>query len=329
MASCTSPYKRAGNGIEYKIVSDGNGKKLSYGNFFEFHMKQMYKNGKVDTLTGDTRDYMPRMDTYDSSTMPPAYLNIFRDARNGDSIVVRMLTDSAYKQDAQQMPAYMTPGGYIYTTVRILNIFENRYQADSAGRAELRVNGLKIYSKLLNKFEKEFEKDKTQIEADSKTISTWLDKNNIKYTRGKWGTFIVVHDEGIGEKIAFNNVIAVNYTGRSLDSGKVFDSNIDPKFKHVEPLEVTMSHLANIIPGWTDALMQLKNGAKATIYIPSSLGYGKKGKLPGIRPNENLIFEIEVINMITEDHALEAASETRRRDEEARRKLLDSLKNVK
>lgn len=292
-------------------------------------MKQMYKNGKVDTLTGDTRDYIPRMDTYDSSTMPPAYLNIFSDARNGDSIVVRMLTDSAYKQDEQQMPAYMTPGGYIYTTVKILNIFDNRYQADSASRAELKINGFNIYNKLLSKTEKEIEKDKLQIEADSKKITSWLDKNNTRYTRGKWGTFIVVHDEGTGEKIGFNNVVAVNYTGRSLDSGKIFDSNIDPKFKHAEPLEVTMSHLGNIIRGWTDALMHLKNGSKATIYIPSSLGYGKKGKFPGIQPNENLIFEIEVINVITEDHALEVANDTRRRDEEARKKMLDSLRKSK
>ena len=302
---------------------------LSKKNFLEFHIRQMYKNGKRDTLLGDSRDYMPRIEKFDSVTMLPAYLKILSNAGKGDSLVIRILTDSSFKQSIQQMPSYMDKGGYIYTTIKILNIFETRYQADSANRAELRISGLKIYNKQLIEFEKRIEKDRSQIETDSKLISNYLDKNNIKSTRGKWGTFLVIKEEGKGDKIAYNDVAAVNYTGKTLESGIVFDSNIDPKFNYVEPLEVTLSHLGSVIPGLTDALMQLKNGSKATIYIPSSLAYGKKGKLPKIKPNENLVFDIEITNVITKDRQMEIVSENRRRADSVQQKMNDSLKKAK
>lgn len=327
-SACNSPYKKVENGYEYKTFSNSDGKKLLYGNFMEFHIKQMYVNGKTDTLLGDSRDYMPRIEPYDSINLPAAYFIIFSSAKKGDSIVIRIPTDSAYRGTSDQMPPYMHKGGYVYSTIKMLNIFESRGQADSANRAELRLNGLKIYTKQLNIFEKEIEKDKARIEADSRLISAWLDKNNIKYTRGKWGSFIVIHDEGNGDKIVYNSVVSLNYTGKTLDSGKVFDSNMDPAlaYNYKEPFEVTMSHIGSVIPGLIDGLMQLRNGAKATIYIPSSLAFGKKGNTGKIKPNENIIFEIEVRNVMTEDQVLEIVNEKRRKTEAAMQKMADSLK---
>ena len=43
----------------------------------------------------------------------------------------------------------------------------------------------------------------------------------------------------------------------------------------------------------------LKKGSKATFLIPSSLAYGKSGREPGIKPNENLLFEIEVLDTLS------------------------------
>jgi len=326
LTACNSDFKKADNGgYEYKIIPGKGGKQLVYGNSIEFHLKQIYKNRELDTVWGDTRDYMPRILTMDSGNIPPAFLNAFRNAANGDSIVLRLPTDSAYKLPGQEMLSFLKPGGYIYTTIKIINVFEEKYQADSVSRAELRANGLKMYNKQLVEFEEKIARNKTQIEADSKVISAWLDRNNIKYIKGKWGTFIAVHEEGTGKKIAFNDVAGVYYTGKTLDSGKVFNSNLDPKFNNPDMYEVTMSRLGAVMPGWTDALMELREGAKATIYIPSSLAYGTKGFLPQIKPNANIVFDIEVRKVITEDRALEIVSENRRKYEDGQKKI-DTLK---
>ena len=109
-----------------------------------------------------------------------------------------------------------------------------------------------------------------------------------------------ISTEGTGEKISINDVAVVNYTGRTLDSAKVFDSNTDPKLGHPQPYEVKVGELGGIILGWSDALLQLKKGTKATIYIPSSLAYGPAGNGEKIKPNENLMFDMEVTDVISE-----------------------------
>lgn len=327
LAACTPGYKKAENGIEYKIITDGKGQKLAIGNFMQIHITQKYQGAKSDTLLGDTRDYMPRIEPFDSASTPPAYMKILGQTRAGDSVVVRILTDSAYK-GGQDMPPFMKKGGYLYTTIKIVNIFTTRDQADSANRAELKLNGRKIYEKQLVQVEKDINNNKAQIDKDCSTIQAYLDKNNIKTIRGKWGTFIEIKSEGTGNKIDFNSVVRVNYTGKTLDSAKVFDSNIDSQFHHTDPIEVTMSQVGKVIFGWSDALMQLKNGTKATIYVPSSLGYGKVGSMPRIKPDAILVFDIEIMNVISEDEAMAIVSENRKKAEAQQKQMLDSLKKI-
>lgn len=317
-------------GYEYMIFSRSDGKELSYGKIIEFHLKQFYRNDGVDTLLGDTREYMPRFEIMDSLTFPTAYLKILEKAKNGDSIIMKISVDSIHKQPNMQIQPFMRKGGFIYTTLKIMNVFQNRDQSDSAEREEFKINQLKIYKKNLDKVEKEVEKNEQQIEKDSKSISDYLNKNNINYIKGKWGTFIVVHDTGTGKKINYTNIVAVNYTGKTFEKNIVFNSNVDPKYEDQNgPYEVIMSKVADVIPGWADALSELNEGTKATIYIPSSLAYGKKGSPPLIKPNENIVFEIEVIKMITEIQAMEIVSENRRRADTDKQKSVDSLRSVK
>ena len=80
--------------------------------------------------------------------------------------------------------------------------------------------------------------------------------------------------------------------------------------------------------GWTDALAKMKKGTKATVYIPSSLGYGKNGKMPKIKPDANLVFDMEIIDVISEDVAMAKAEEKRKASEEARQRMMDSLKRT-
>ena len=328
LTSCTGDYKKGDNGLEYKIISGDGGKKLAYGNFIQMDIAQSYKGDKKDTMLGDSRDYMPRIESYDSMTTPPAYLKLLKEVKKGDSVVIRLLVDSAYKNSTQPLPPFMKRGGYIYTTVKIINIFETKEQKDSANKAELKLNGAKIFKKQTARVVKDLEANKAQIEMDSKIISGYLEKNNIRAIKGSWGTFVDIHTEGTGDQIGSNSVVMVNYTGKTLDSGKVFDSNIDPQFKHTEPLEVPIGQVGTVILGWTDALLQMKKGTKATVYIPSSLGYGKNGNSPKIKPDANLVFEIEVINVISEEEAMAIAEGKRKLQEETSKKMMDSLKKV-
>ncbi|MFO0265768.1 MAG: FKBP-type peptidyl-prolyl cis-trans isomerase, partial [Cyclobacteriaceae bacterium] len=55
--------------------------------------------------------------------------------------------------------------------------------------------------------------------------------------------------------------------------------------------------LSNLIRGWQIAFPNFPVGTRATLYIPSSLGYGPQGSPPTIPANANLIFEVELVGI--------------------------------
>ena len=85
-----------------------------------------------------------------------------------------------------------------------------------------------------------------------------------------------------------NDTVTVHYTGTLVDGTK-FDSSLD----RGEPAVFPLSH---VIRGWTEGFQQLKEGAKAILYVPSDLGYGPEASylIPG---SSTLIFEVELIKV--------------------------------
>ncbi|HMI79971.1 MAG TPA: FKBP-type peptidyl-prolyl cis-trans isomerase, partial [Ferruginibacter sp.] len=83
-----------------------------------------------------------------------------------------------------------------------------------------------------------------------------------------------------------------------------------------------------VILGWTDALLQLKKGSKATVYIPSSLGYGKNGNGPLIKADANLVFDIEVLDLSTLADMQAKQEEMQKKMIEAERLRTDSIEKA-
>jgi FKBP-type peptidyl-prolyl cis-trans isomerase FklB len=53
-----------------------------------------------------------------------------------------------------------------------------------------------------------------------------------------------------------------------------------------------------VIKGWQVALTEMKEGSKWMLYIPPSLAYGERGSPPAIGPNEVLVFEVELLEVL-------------------------------
>lgn len=97
------------------------------------------------------------------------------------------------------------------------------------------------------------------------------------------------------DKISKNgDTLVMNYTGR-LINGTVFDSNVLPKFGHVEPFKFTLG-AGQVIKGWDEGLLGMKVGEKKTLTIPPEKGYGSRavGSIPA---NATLIFDVELIGI--------------------------------
>ncbi|HEY5105619.1 MAG TPA: FKBP-type peptidyl-prolyl cis-trans isomerase [Caulobacteraceae bacterium] len=89
--------------------------------------------------------------------------------------------------------------------------------------------------------------------------------------------------------------VKVNYEGKLLD-GEVFDSS----FERGTPMVATLDHL---IPGWIEALQLMRPGDEWLIYVPSSLGYGPKGKGP-IPPDSVMVFKIDLIGVLPDESSI-------------------------
>ena len=78
----------------------------------------------------------------------------------------------------------------------------------------------------------------------------------------------------------------------------------------------------------TDGLSLLKKGAKAILYIPSSLAYGAQGAGGDIKANANLIFEVEIVDAITTAQARAEDDARRKEMENMQKKAMDSVEKA-
>ncbi|EDM44691.1 peptidyl-prolyl cis-trans isomerase [unidentified eubacterium SCB49] len=161
----------------------------------------------------------------------------------------------------------------------------------------------------------DIEKEKLKKEEElNKIASKKLKKLNKELKKAETlesGLKIAFTEKANGEKPAVGSNIKMNYAGYFSD-GKLFDSNrleIAEEFMKVDAARKAANGYApslvqnygpeaRMIPGFREALLNMSVGDKAVIYIPSHLGYGERGYPPIIPANEDLIFELEITEIV-------------------------------
>jgi FKBP-type peptidyl-prolyl cis-trans isomerase FklB len=98
-----------------------------------------------------------------------------------------------------------------------------------------------------------------------------------------------VLEAGEGDSPGAADVATVHYKGTLID-GTQFDSSYD----RGQPASFPVG---GVIPGWTEALLLMKPGAKWQLVIPSALAYGERGAGQDIGPNATLLFDVELISV--------------------------------
>ncbi len=94
---------------------------------------------------------------------------------------------------------------------------------------------------------------------------------------------------GTGKKPRLTDTVTTHYRGTLID-GTEFDSS----YRRGQPASFPVG---GVIPGWTEALQLMEEGAKWQLFIPPNLAYGERGMGGVIGPNATLIFEIELISI--------------------------------
>ena len=157
--------------------------------------------------------------------------------------------------------------------------------------AEPRLSGEEA-SAVMKKFQEEQSATKAKAGLKNKDAGqAFLAENKSKpgVTELENGLQYKIIKEGTGMKPKETDTVSVHYRGTLID-GTEFDSS----YKRNKPTSFPVNR---VIPGWTQILQMMKEGAKWQVFIPSELAYGPRGAGADIGPDSTLIFDIELIKV--------------------------------
>jgi FKBP-type peptidyl-prolyl cis-trans isomerase FklB len=133
-----------------------------------------------------------------------------------------------------------------------------------------------------DKLNKQKEEGKLFLEKNAKVPGVVSLPGDIQYQ---------VIQPGTGRSPSVQSTIKAHYKG-SLLSGKEFDNS----FKRGQPF---VAPISNLIQGWQQVLPLMQEGSTWKIWIPSDLAYGDRGAGGSIPGGATLVFEIELIEIVS------------------------------
>lgn len=293
-SSCNNgEYTTTKSGLKYRIVSEGEGPKPEPGQVMTIHM--VYK-AEDDTanMFSTLEQGMPIPMPVDSTWKEDGTIyEAFKMLKKGDSMQVQVTAANFFEKTVQQP----VPDSLSAETLITFNLGVE----DVMSMEEYRAFQMEQFQK---EQEKMIERGKVQLEKDVKIIDQYLSDNNIKAESTESGLRYVVREEGTGVKADSGDVAKVDFVGKTLE-GKVFYTSNEEAAKEndvfqegnpYEPLEFTVGR-GEMIPGVDEGVSLLKEGAKATFFLPSPLAYGERGAGQDIKPNQILMFDVEVLEV--------------------------------
>ena len=136
-------------------------------------------------------------------------------------------------------------------------------------------------------YERYHDNPTTIIQKEENRLIDYAVDKELDVKRTGSGLYYAIHQQGQGANYQHGQPCKAHYSGYTLD-GKIFDSS----HKRGQPI---MFNVGQMIPGWNEALKMMNPGTKAQLLIPSRLAYGERGFPNFVKPNEPLIFDLELL----------------------------------
>ncbi|MFY8091434.1 MAG: FKBP-type peptidyl-prolyl cis-trans isomerase [Chitinophagaceae bacterium] len=286
-SSCNQ-FKKTPSGMPYKITKGKGTQKVKHGNFVKYNLEYRLTTPK-DTILGTTYNgAMPEYKMFDTSKTPKySFFEVFNQLAVGDKLEFSLSIDSLKKMEMiRDYDRLFKKGAYIKGKIELIKIFTSEADANADYQKEM----VALQAK-------EDEKNKAKAKEQSKALVEYAKKNNLKTVTSPLGVLVSVEKEGDLPKLDTGMTAKVTYRGTLMD-GKEFDANTGANARSKELLPIMVGN-HNVVPGLEDAIKMFGKGGKGKILIPAALAYGDKEN-PGVFPaNSNMIFEVEVIEVLS------------------------------
>ncbi|MBN7814489.1 FKBP-type peptidyl-prolyl cis-trans isomerase [Algoriphagus pacificus] len=284
ISSCQKKKVTEKDGIEYAFIKEGK-EKAPNGEYLLYNLVITTGSDSVIYSTVD-QPFPGYLMANDTITPTNGMDEIFLNLRQGDSIAFESTAKIIF---GDNFPPFLQPEDVV--KVR-LGAFEIMDQTEIEAFFNQTMEAEEV---------KRAERAKELVVEEAKTIEAYVAEKGLTANKTESGLYYVIEEEGTGDAITPGTTMYVDYAGYLLD-GTLFDTSIESLAKEnnvynaqreYTPLPVNVG-MGQVIPGWDEGLLLLKNGSKAKFLIPSPLAYGENGAGGLIGPNAILVFDVEV-----------------------------------
>ena len=269
------------NGTRYTYTTrNEDGKLAAAGDFIYFDavLKTEGDSVLIDTREGGGPSPVIQAlsdSIVDQNTGPVE--DVLRKVRVGEHIVIRTNLDKFPSK-----PPGMENDSVLLYDIEVKEIIDqnefNARQEKLAQEAQVKADATRAREEERLAFTQQVYEDYKagKLDGDLKTTA-----DGIKY---------IIHEAGDGPEAEAGKGVVVQYIGRLTSNGEVFDQSFERGMGIPFPLGS-----GRVIPGWDEGIDLLRQGDRATLIIPSELGYGAQGTPNGsIPPNSELMFYVEL-----------------------------------
>lgn len=269
--------------IKYHNKNDA-GRKVQIGDILSLNMKYTTSN---DSVLFNSKDAgRPLQLRADSGKYTGDFIGVLLGMKQGDSASIKVNADSFFIKTAgmPESPDFIDSASMLTFEVGISKV-ENMEemqaaQAEEAAKAE---------------------------GQEMVMLKQYLGDNGITQAPTESGLIFISKKKGTGKKAEAGKTVQVHYEGMLLN-GTYFDTSVESVAKEqglyderrapYAPFEFELGK-GMVIKGWDEGIAMMKEGGKAKLIIPSSIGYGGNTRPGGpIPPFATLVFDVELIKVM-------------------------------
>lgn len=265
-------------GNRYQLFKGGgSGDPVATGDFVYFHAAMRSEGDSIlfSTRQGGGEQPVVQAAEEGNDQIGPVE-DVIRFMRTGDSAVVRVNIAKFPNKPPGLENDTVILYSVVVTEILSKEEFEARTASEEAAKEEVRA------------VVRAREAERTEFSAGILKAYKEGTLENIQTTPS--GLKYVIHEEGTGAQAEAGKGVVVQYIGQLVSNGTVFDLS----FARGEGIPFQLG-VGRVIPGWDEGIALLKEGSKATFFIPAELAYGAQGtpdeSIPG---GSELAFYVEL-----------------------------------